>query len=307
MVYLNSARPAQLLALASWLLRLSPDRRPSVLLEFGTEPGVEIRIDDDGPMIGLPDLRDDPRAVLYRFAARSLRAGELSRFRLATFEPDSSAAYAALLDVDVAVLPFPHHAVGKSESRIGRRPVTVAILGHQRPDKGYHLVPEIVRRLLLRRADARLLVHNGAPEGMRDTQDALRDIARNDTRLRLDERTADDVLWRQLLSQADLIVCPYDPVRFATSYSAVAVEAIAYGIPLVVPAKTALSRLLTEFGEPGTTFASPDPESIGRAIEQALERYDDIASRALKAAGEWERQNGPRPLVDAMLALLAAP
>jgi hypothetical protein len=51
------------------------------------------------------------------------------------------------------------------------------VIGHQRPDKGYQHMPEAARALLAEEPDIRLLIHNGAPDEMAETQSALRTLA----------------------------------------------------------------------------------------------------------------------------------
>ena len=79
-----------------------------------------------------------------------------------------------LLGRPVGVLPLPQFAQAAVTSRTGHRPITVSVLGHQRPDKGYHLMPEIARLLLAHEPDIRLLVHNGAPDVMPRIQEEMR-------------------------------------------------------------------------------------------------------------------------------------
>jgi hypothetical protein len=138
---------------------------------------------------------------------------------------------------------------------------------------------------------------------MQETQAALRGMAAEDSRLVLDERMAGGEVWQQLLDASDLIILPYASPRFAISYSAVAVEAIANGIPLVVPAGTSMARLVQEFGGAGTTFERPEAPSIVDATQRALDRFDALAAMACSGAELWGHLHGPRHLFDAMLAL----
>ena len=78
-------------------------------------------------------------------------------------------------------------------------------------------------------------------------------------------------------------------------------EALANGIPTVVPERTALSRLLREFGNPGTTFSGFDAAAVAAATGAALTRFDRLASLAGQAAERWVERFGPGPLVDAIL------
>src|SRR5208282_1829449 len=97
-------------------------------------------------------------------------------------------------------------------------PRSIAFLGHQRGEKGYFHVPAIARLLLAACADVRLLVHNAQPDGMVETQQAMRALAAEDARIELDERPADPKIWRDLLERSDIIVCPYIVDRFRAAY-----------------------------------------------------------------------------------------
>ena len=303
-VYVNSAQAIQLMAVARWLEGLPPRARPRMALELGTAPGLETVRQANGIAVVAKDPRIDPQAVLYRFSAKFLARIAPDQMHIATFDVGASAAYSSLLQREVTVLPNPRQLGGEIRSRRGRRPVTVAVLGHQRPEKGYHLMPEVVRGLLAADADLNILVHNGAPGEMADVQSALRGLAAGDRRLRLDERTAGEAEWHELLQSSDLILCPYDRDRFAFSYSAIASEAVAEAIPLVVPEGTSMARLVRDFGGAGTIFADTEPGAIVDAVLQAVQGFDSLSQIAVAAAGRWREGQGPKAFVDALLDLV---
>ena len=244
----------------------------------------------------------ESNAVLYRFAAKHLQRLDLSRFHMATFDPHSSSAYQVLLQHPVAALPQPHKAFSAPRSRAGKRPIVVAVLGHQQPPKGYHWMPEVAQMLLQAHDDISLLLHNSEPDKMIETQKALRNLAARNPRLILDERVAGPAHWSELLDASDLILCPYG-VSYALGRSAVVGDALANGIPAVVPANTAPARLVNEFSDSGTAFERWEPGSIMEATTKALNHFDEIARRAHAAAHKWPEIHGPARLVDAMLAL----
>jgi glycosyltransferase involved in cell wall biosynthesis len=138
---------------------------------------------------------------------------------------------------------------------------------------------------------------------MRETQEDLHEIAAKNPRLIMDERLACGEVWQQVLDSSDLMLLPYASSRFAISYSAIAVEAIANGIPLVVPAGTSMARLVQEFGGAGTTFDRADAPSIAESVQRALDRFDQLATMAYSGSDLWGHVHGPRNMLDAMLAL----
>jgi hypothetical protein len=302
-MYFSSALPAQLFALAQWMGALRRDRLPLVVAEFGIDPGADLQQGPQGPVYNVRDPRIDARAILYRSAAARIPAPVAPWLQMITFDPASSAAFCAVLGRHVGVLPTPHVAAAARRPRSGKRPITVAVLGNQRPEKGYQFMPEVARSLLQSNPDIRILCHNANPSMMRETQEDLHAIAASEPRLVIDERLAGGEIWQQLLDASDLILLPYASPRFAVSYSAIAVEAVANAIPLVVPAGTSMARLMQEFGGAGTSFDRPDALVIVEAVQRALDRFDLLAATACSGADLWEHVHGPRNMLDALLAL----
>jgi glycosyltransferase involved in cell wall biosynthesis len=302
-MYFSSALPAQLFALAQWMGALPRERLPLVVTEFGIDPGADLQQSPQGPVYAVRDPRCDARAILYRSAAARIPGPVAPWLHMITFDPASSAAFCAVLGKHVGVLPTPHVATSARRPRSGKRPVTVAVLGNQRPEKGYQFMPEVARSLLQSNPDLRILCHNANPSMMRETQEDLHEIAGKEPRLVMDERLAGGEAWQQVLDACDIILLPYASPRFAFSYSAIAVEAIANAIPLVVPAHTTMARLVQEFGGAGTAFDRAEAPAIADAVQRALDRFDVLAAMACSGADLWEHVHGPSNMLDAMLAL----
>jgi hypothetical protein len=310
-IYVNSAQAAGVLGAALWLGTLKADQRPRVIMEMGTDAGVDCvkgvkgekgLKGGDGWGISVRDTREDPRGVMNRFASTYVTDEIAERLKLVTFDSDSSAVYSLLMGREVGVLPLPQVAKGVVGRRGRSGEVTVSVLGHQRLNKGYQHWPKVVEILLKANSRIRILAHNSKPGEMGEAQKEMRRIAGENPRVVLDESAITEAGWNGLLRQTDLMVCPYDPSRFRAAYSAVAAEAIANGIPMVVPADTTLARMLNEFGGGGTAFVRFEPENIAQAILLALENYEECADRAVMGAEAWGKVNGPGKTVDAILA-----
>jgi glycosyltransferase involved in cell wall biosynthesis len=302
-MYFSSALPAQLMALAQWMGALRRDRLPLVAVEFGIDPGVDVQQVPNGLSLVFRDPKVDSRALLYRSAASRIPPAITSHLHMITFDQASSATFSAVMGKHVGVLPTPHVAGKPGRCRAGTRPITISVLGNQRPEKGYQFMPEVAQRLLRANVDIRIVCHNANPGAMQQVQQSLRALAGTDPRLILDERLAGGEVWQELLDASDLILLPYASPRFAMSYSAIAVEAIANAVPLVVPTGSSMARLVQEFGSAGTTFDQADPHSIVDATQRALGRFDQLATAALTGSELWGHMHGPRNLLDAILAL----
>ncbi len=302
--YLNSAQPAQFMGLIRWWKSLPDEKQPRVVMEFVSDPGVDVlEIEDNGKLsFRLHDYRIDPKAMFYRFAARHLPVEDLTRFHLITFDDTTSRVFSAVINRPVDVLPLPLGSDFPLRSRVGSRPITVSVLGHQRPDKGYHLMPDIARRLLKSETDIRLLMQNSAPREMPHIQQELRAIAATDARVIIDEQAAGAQRWNLLLRRSDVILCPYEPFRYIASWSAVATDAVANGIPLVVPAETSMARLIMKYGGAGTTFRNQEPGEIAVAASEAIASFDTLAARASEAASQWIATMGAFNTVNELVA-----
>jgi glycosyltransferase involved in cell wall biosynthesis len=306
LVFINTVRPIQLAALLEWRRATPPARRPAFVVD-SVNTGLEIRRVPGGLNMTVPDPRSDPRAALFRYVARRLPREAGARFHFATFGPVPTELFRLLLDYPVRTLPAPYRAVVPLRNRAGARPVTVSILGHQRTNKGYDLLPDVARDLLNARPDIRLFVQNVASKDGAAAQKRLRELAAGTPRLIVEEEPAGETRWLQLLAMTDLALCPYRPEAYVAGFSAVLNEALANGIPAVVPAETTMEMLLQDCGSPGTAFAPFDPASIVAATSRVLDRFDHFATLAHAAGLRWPETRGPARLVDQLLSLAARP
>jgi tetratricopeptide (TPR) repeat protein len=312
-VFFHGAQPAQLMAAIEWVSSIPPEKCPLVVVELGGEVGISVGTDSQGRFaLEVPNPQDNPRPTLFRFCAQCMGSLQNRPFHVITYDPLVSATYERLMESKIGVLPFPTPAIPKPRSRVGKRPITIATLGHQQAMKGYHLMPEIASALLRSREDIVLLIHNSDPHlefsldpsgKLRGAQAALREIAAKDSRLILDDREVDFESWTQLVDSTDLMLCPYNPRRYLSGHSGVVTAAIASAIPVVVPDGTSLSHLLDEFGQPGASFPHYDASSVVDSVRSVLKSYDTYAERAVAAADRWVTTQGPNNFVEGLLTL----
>ena len=297
-VYWNSAQPAQLHAL---LLYLNRCRESRAVLEFGTGPGLAVTLADTGELRAQflpPDQNAD--GVLYRYCSFLLTDDVRERLTLVTFNDRTSALFSSVLDCPVQTFPIPRDGPetvrlrGKTSAGTDA-PLTVSFLGHQRGEKGYHLVPAVVRRVLTyakwQTRPVRFLIHNGGKQTPAEQDEVRRLTVEYPDVVDVDEREADGTVWQELLDRSDLIVCPYHPEAFLARYSAVAAEAVANGIPLIVPQDSTLADLALGMGG-GTVFPGWEPAHIAAATISGIETFEVLAGAAFLGAGRWRERHG---------------
>lgn len=295
----NCARPAQIAAMVQWLQQqFAAGQCPQVLIILGWPSGVTWDPDMPGPPKGW--RLSDQTSCLYRLAATAIAPAYSSRIRFGIGDAAAAEAYEALLARPVEVLPGMQQATTPPRDRSSVTQPCVAFLGEQRLDKGYQLVPEIVAELLAANIPLRILVQNSW-QRMDEQNAALQTIAARDPRLTVRIGTLPPSGWSQQLSEADLIVLPYDSSTYETSLSGIGAEAVANGIPQAVPAGTGLSRLLTDYGMPGVSFPQSEPAAVVKAVLDAIEEWPAVTARASQARELWAERNSLQQLAAAIL------
>jgi glycosyltransferase involved in cell wall biosynthesis len=302
LVFVSSVGPVQMLALIEWRRALPSARRPTMVLDC-VNTGLVARPVPKGFDVSVPDPRINSRAVLFRYVAQRLPCEAAARFYFTTFGSIPTRLFGTLLGYPVRTLPSPFRTVAPLRNRAGTRPITVAVLGHQRANKGYDLMPDTAIELLRARPDIRLLIQNVASPDAAAAQKRLRELAAANDRLTIDEAITGKTHWARLIEMSDLVLCPYRPEAYMAGFSAVLNETLANGIPAVVPAGTTLAAFLRELGGCGTTFERFDPAAIVAATSQALDDFDHLANLAHAAAVAWPETRGPARLVDELLSL----
>ena len=304
LLFFPTSSVTYLAGVADWMAGRPPDALPHVVLDFVLDPAIDAEPSPTGGVtIRLRDPRDDATGTLCRLTAEKLRAIDRSRLHLAYPYSNGATVYAMLLQHPVAVNPIWHGYAARPRNRVGERPITVAMVGHQHGAlKGYHLAAPLIETLLPRHPDIRFLIHNSVPDTMPEAHQALQQLAAREPRVSLVDRAVTGAEWQALLDRIGLIVCPYSPRSYQLVPSGVQAEAIANAIPSVVPAGTALAEISAQFGGTGTTFLRNDVAAVSEAVHQALAGYDALAAATFAASARWAEHHGTRRAIDRLLA-----
>jgi len=248
--------PAQVLAAAAWMPRW-PARVLSVFVG------------------GLPFDRYD--TLLWRFAWRRVPPRAITT--VAATAEMMAQDYAHTLQCPVIVIPSTHDSPVRD--RRGASPPVIGVVGHQRPSKGIHVLPEVVRRT---RAPVRWLVHDSGGE-VPDVLDALEAFPNVEV---VRGPVAD---WDSLLARCDALFMPYERARYERMHSGPVYEALAGGMPMIFPNTPALMAQSEEGGR--AVYAGDGPDVMAAAVDALVERFDRLAAAALQGAAAYRLRNGP--------------
>ena len=184
---------------------------------------------------------------------------------------------------DIRLLPVAHDGVRTSGRKT--RLKKIGFFGAQRPEKGSHLLPELISKLL---------------------QDGYQVVLHDSGNLVQAKKSADLTVLGYVpslpeeIAQCDLIVLPYHPEAYRNRGSGVVWDAIASGIPVVAPANTSPGRWVAELGT-GKLFVLFTADDIYRAIKEVDSQYAGIAGKAFAASERWLETHGVKNFVRAIL------
>ena len=294
-IYFNTGRAAQLAAVGLWLKEILSvqDAAPVIAFQLGPDPGLIRSGSREAPLFTLRD----PTTVLHRYAAHLVGKEWLQKLTLLAVNETVAEEYSFIVDLPVKGLTTPEELPPARRRKPGAK-LTIGFLGYQRIDKGYELLPDLVHQLLQIHTNVRFVVQHSDPLALAQdypqrnllVTEKLRALADRDQRVELVLQPVVGNAWFDLIDRCDMVALPYDPVRYASSYSAIFGEALASGAPIVAPGGTTMSAAIDKAGGVGVSFSQWTAPSIASAISLAVDGFDDLAERAYQG----ERRGAPR-------------
>ena len=186
----------------------------------------------------------------------------------------------------LSVFPIPYEAKGINAPK--RKLRTIGFFGAQRAGKGIHLVLDLAKELA--GMGYKVVIHDSS-EQLNAAED------KNIEFLGYVENLGYEI------SRCDLVVLPYDPVKYQTKGSGILWESLAAAVPVVGPSKAAIGDLIEKSGA-GAVFNHYDIGSILEAIEMAAKNYLSISNNAYDFALSWPLSNGVNRFVGALLEVV---
>ena len=177
----------------------------------------------------------------------------------------------------------------------------LVFIGGARREKGYRHLPDIARAC---RGLARLTIHAGAVTAASDplvqrAHRALRRMVGPDLTL-IEGVLGPDDYWN-VMARADLVLLPYDPITYGPRSSGILVEALALGVPALVPAGCWMEHA----GGPETTIAMRANETARVLVPRLLEALPGLARKARVRRSAWREAHSFDRLLTGLLAPLA--
>lgn len=245
------------------------------------------------------------------------------------------------------VLPLDEKGVEETVTEhSAARPLRVAYVGDARIEKGYARLPELIGQVwrdLVLPGRVQFIIQSNcsrAPSerGARRAAGELRSM--QSPAVQIVSRPLESTDYRELVLAADLLLLPYCPLAYETRSSGIMAEALAAGIPAIVPSGTWLAgqlrdQILAHRGElkslgvwpapagawdeietTGTPSSLPTgrtgvvcaegPDGLARALLEAEAHYEHYRQTARAFSERWRQRHGSRRLVETLTQLATA-
>ncbi len=201
--------------------------------------------------------------------------------------------YLANTGLELLVLPVPVELPPARTTRSAQREsgqrLRISYLGAARRDKGFAVLPNIVRTVLNSEfaSQAEFYIQasaSGAGYVENECRQAIEDLKLIQSSVGgsvvcLLDKPLDESSYKALLAGSDLVLLPYTGRSYTVQTSGILIEAAVYQAPCIVPKGTWLEDELAITGG-GIAFDPDEPGSAGRAVLQVLRSYETYADRA---------------------------
>jgi glycosyltransferase involved in cell wall biosynthesis len=294
-VWLGTAHAREILAVRQVVERWGLERSPTFHLEFRHPLFDRVAVD------GEPIESENTRIQRLFFSLGADR-GASEKIKLYTDAEELSRDYESVAGLPFGVLPLPFRAeLISGGPRKPGTPLRVAYLGQARDEKGFPWLPGLVQRLAddyIRPRRASFLIQSNVSQPEFNPQSVqalrqLRSIASEGVELLTPDAPLPPADYYRLVSQADLVLLPYLSERYRACTSGVLAEALAKGVPAVVPAGTWMAHQLPPGG--GETFETF--ESFVTGVRRILDDYDSYRVRTEAHRPSWLKRHTPEALV----------
>lgn len=264
----------QMLAICQWISGFSAAKSPRFAICLMFEPDI-------GSWGSLGDI-----GTAYVVSSVALLNKAQRQRVIVTCENRKLAEiYGPLVGSEPVVLPAPLHFMSGTDhlppasitSPSGGIPL-IACVGFVTEAKGFHLLPEIIAHVRESHQTVSFVIHMTGGSSKFTTK-IRREILESDSTSRVICEYLDEIELVELIKSADLLLLPYDPKVYHLRSSGLLNEALNFGIPLVVPANTAIAEEASAGGG-CIQFEHYDSKSIAAAILDALNHLEPLTQAA---------------------------
>lgn len=284
-----------LLGCALWLNHMPRETRPYVCINFMLSNFVNPQ-NDSLTVAGL----------LYRSAAKILLKAQGKEKLVYTAQSSRMAEFLSwLLSHPVTASPMlnAYNLAGNADQPDAVKKITagacrIAIIGCAKSEKGFDLVPDLLRLLTAKIPNPNFFV-----QVTTEHKAWTKEIAgiQTMTNVELHHGALAERDYFEKLQNADIVLLPYRPLEYKYMTSGIFSEAVAMGKVIVAPDSSWMSEQIKNRKGAGKLFASFDAQSIADAVLAALKDYETLAADAGRYAESWKQEQNLSKYIDELL------
>jgi glycosyltransferase involved in cell wall biosynthesis len=289
-VFVHTADPRIVMGIAAWYVSLPNDERPYLCLKF----------QNHGYRYVVIEYKVLVRSI-FRLALKPFMTME--KVHLAASNNLIAAQIKVIAEKPCPVFPVP---LGLAEppkeyrSRSAKKTLRIGFAGEGRPEQGVDLLPDIIGEILATNQDVTFTVQFGCHFAEETTRNRLG--AFGEKVLFLEECFVGEAFHR-LIGSFDALLLPYEACQYIERSSQIVIEAIALGVPLIVPARTSLALEVKRFGCGHVLIERHEAPSIVAAVQRFLDDHDELARKSARAAPRCAAFHCGKTLVDLLLGI----
>lgn len=270
-VFSHTCDPKVVRGIAAWYTSLAKDRRPYLVLKFQNHcyrfvSPDHLALAKSIFRLALKPFINEPKV---RFAASNTLIG--SQIKAMAEKP--CPVFPVPLRLEVPARPY--------RSRAEKGMVRIGYAGEGRVEQGVGYLPEVIEAILPAYPDVVFEVQFACRFVDDDTLARLRAFG---DRVRIHESCYVGEDFHRLIASFDVLLLPYQPRSYVERSSQVVIEAMALGVPLIVPVGTSLALEVKRFDCGYTLIRSHDGLSIIDAVSRFIDNHDALTRKSVDVA-----------------------
>ncbi|MEL4894241.1 glycosyltransferase [Crocosphaera sp. Alani8] len=209
------------------------------------------------------------------------------------------------INLEKVPIPFRQEKLQPSTEKLEiNKSIHFIYLGDARPEKGYHLLPNIIDSLwtdYIQPGKIKLTIQSNfnieGGEGLiYQARLALERYPKSKVKLIKKAMSADD--YYQLLAEADALILPYDTRSYRFRTSGVLTEALAAGKPVIVPQNSWLGKQV----DSSRASLYKNTNEIPQKVIEVVEKLPQLLDSAKSFSQGWLEKNSPDNLVKTLIS-----
>ncbi|WP_300164309.1 radical SAM protein [Solidesulfovibrio sp.] len=293
-VFCHTADPKIVRGIAAWYLAMDKAKRPHLCLKFQNHcfrfvAKDQLALARSIFRLALKPFVNEPKVC---FAASNRLIG--SQIKQMAEKP--CPVFPVPLQLEVPARPF--------RTRAEKGTVRIGYAGEGRLEQGVGFLPEIVEAILPAYPDVVFEVQFACRFVDDDTLERLRSFG---DRVVVHESCFVGEDFHRLVASFDALLLPYQPTSYVERSSQIVIEAIALGVPLIVPVGTSLALEVKHFDCGYSLIRGYDGLSVIEAVAHFIDNHDVLARKSAEAAPRCAAFHCGKTLIDLLLASCGVP